>query len=187
MGGVFVSGDAMGKARAAPAGAIVRPAKNRKTQVIRTTSKRWSQAAEGVFLAALGASCNVRAAAEAAGFSTTALYKRRGRWPAFREAWDAAVDQGYTRIEMLLIERATDCLAGAPPAAEAPVPAMTVDQAMNLLKLHRASVRGGAPQRYDSRAKPPDIEAVRASILRKIEAIERADARRAAEASDSPP
>ena len=156
---------------------VIRQAKNGKTKVIRTSGKRWSQAAERVFLEELAATCNVRASAAAAGFSTTAIYQRRMRWPGFAEAWDAALEQGYVRLETMLVEAATDSLAREPIAGDRPVPAMTVAEAMNLLRLHRASVRGGAPQRFDSRAKAPEFAAVRASILRKIEAIERADAR----------
>jgi hypothetical protein len=157
----------------------VRQAINGKTKVIRTTGARWSQAAERVFLEELAATCNVTAASAAAGFSTTAIYKRRMRWPGFAEAWDEALEQGYVRIETMLVEAATDSLSRQPIAGDREAPAMSVDQAMNLLRLHRASVRGGAAQRYDARAKAADVEAVRASILRKIEAIERADARRA--------
>jgi hypothetical protein len=54
---------------------------------------------------------------------------------------------------------------------------MSVEQAMNLFKLHRASVRGGQPQRYGWRQQEPDIEDVRAEILRKVAAMERARAR----------
>lgn len=177
-------------AGAPPMGRGVRQDKHGKAQVIRATG-RWSQEAEARFLGELAATANVRAAAAAAGFSTTAIYKRRAAWPGFRAAWDAALDQGYARIEALLIENACEALSGAAAVAVAdarpvalvgegpPLAAgMTVDQAMNLLKLHRASARGGAPQRYDARAKPADVAAVRASILRKVAAIERADARR---------
>lgn len=158
-------------------GRVVRQARNRKTQVIRTVGKRWSQAAESAFLEELAATANVRAAAEAAGFSTTAIYRRRMRWPGFAAAWQACLEQGYARIETQLIALATDSLRSEPVSgAAAGGKAMSVAEAMNLLKLHRASVKGGAPQRYDARARPPDIEAVRASILRKIEAIERAGA-----------
>jgi hypothetical protein len=54
---------------------------------------------------------------------------------------------------------------------------MTVDQAMNLFKLHRAGQQGGKPQRYGWRRQEPDIEEVRAEILRKVAAMERARAR----------
>ena len=64
-------------ARSGPAGAIVRPAKNNQTKTIRTSGKRWSDRAEAVFLETIAATANITAAAEAAGFSTTAVYKRR--------------------------------------------------------------------------------------------------------------
>jgi hypothetical protein len=174
-------------ARVPPVGRGLRQDKNGKPQMIRATA-RWSQEAEAAFLGELAATANVRAAAAAAGFSTPAIYKRRAAWPAFKAAWDAALDQGYARIEALLIAGACEALSGAEAVADAapspgglgearPPAAMSVDQAMNLLRLHRASARGGAPQRYDVNARPADMVAVRASILRKVAAIERADAR----------
>jgi len=247
--------DQNGSARAPQTGRVTRPGKKtRKHQVIRTTpGKRWSAQAERLFLEELAATANVRGAAAVAGFSTTALYNRRMRWPAFAEAWAQALEQGYARIETALIEMASDTAglwsddkdriaremaaaaeaaarksaeddgagagrdgaggdgAGADPAgrdqaesgaadlgtvaleppgrrAMAGVdggalsrrPALSVAEMMNILKLHRASVRGGAAQDYGWRAGPPDMEAIRASIWRKIEAIERAAARRKA-------
>lgn len=168
-----------------PGPTIIRPAKNGRTQVIRSTA-RWSDEAEERFLSVLAATCNVKAAAKAAGFSTVTLYKRRGRWPGFAAEWDAAIAQGYARLEARLVELANDSLRkprddddddeeeDEAERAEAG-PAMTVSETMNLLRLHRASVRGGAPQDYAWRRGAPDPEAMRASILRKIEAIERAE------------
>lgn len=178
-----------------PAHAVIRPARNGKTQVIRARA-RWSDAAEERFLSVLAETCNITAAAEAAGFSTTTLYKRRARWPGFAAEWDAAVAQGYARLEARLVELATDSLRapddgdgdgdGDEAAAAPGGPAMTVSEAMNLLRLHRASVRGGAPQDYGWRRGAPDPEAMRASILRKIDAIERAEQRRADGFADRP-
>jgi hypothetical protein len=74
----------------------LRQDKNGKAQGIRATG-RWSQEAEARFLGELAATANVRAAAAAAGFSTTAIYKRRTAWPGFGAAGDAALDQGYAR------------------------------------------------------------------------------------------
>lgn len=168
-------------------GRVVRQARNRKTQVIRTSGKRWSQEAERRFLEELAATANVRAAAEAAGFSTTAIYQRRMRWPGFAAEWQACLEQGYARIEAQLVELATDSLRREPVTGAAAGKAMSVAEMMNLLKLHRASVKGGAPQRYDARALPPDTEAVRASILRKIDAIERGAAAKAPAAAPAAP
>ena len=162
---------------------VVRWTKNEKTQVIRTTGRRWSQVAETAFLEELAATANVRAAAAAAGFSTTAIYRRRMKWPGFAAAWEACLAQGVARIETQLIELASDSLRQVAIAGDKATPAMSVDQAMNVVRLHRASVHGGKPQRYNHRERAPDIEAVRASILRKIAAVERAAAREDARAA----
>lgn len=136
-------------------------------------TRKWTAGAERVFLSELAATANVRAACAAAGFSTTAIYRRRALWPAFREAWDVALDQGYARIELMLVVRATATLdpVGAALDGIDGGPEMSTAEALNLLRLHRASARGGAAQRYDARAKPPDIEKVRAGIMKRIRAI----------------
>ena len=136
------------------AGRVVRPEKNGGTKIVRTRGKRWS--------------------AEVCGFSDTAIYRRRLRDPGFAAAWADALAHGYARIEAMLIETATESLRRKPIAGDRPLPAVGFNDALNLLKLHRASVRGGKPQRYGWRQQEPDIEDVRAEILRKVAAMERA-------------
>jgi hypothetical protein len=155
-------------ARSGPAGAIVRPAKNRQTKLIRTGGKRWSASAEAMFLEALAASANITAAAEAAGFSTTAIYQRRLNEPGFAARWAEALEVGYTRIECLAIETGAASLAGQPLKGDHPIPRATFAEVLNLLKLHRAKVRGGRPQRYDWRRQEVDIEVVRAEVIRRL-------------------
>ena len=75
---------------------------------------------------------------------------------------------GYTRLECLVLEAGTSTLEGKELATDHPVPRMTIPEALNLLRLHRAGVRGGRPQRYDWRAQEPDIEEVRAEVLRRL-------------------
>jgi hypothetical protein len=154
------------------AGRVVRPAVNNNTKIIRTTGHRWSDAAERIFLGHLAASANVTAAAEAAGFSTTAIYQRRMAEPGFAERWQLALEQGIARLEMQLVEIATSSLAGEQIPADKPIPRMTPAEAMNLIKLHRAAIHGGRPQRYDWRTILPAIEVVEGEVLRKIKALE---------------
>lgn len=158
------------------AGTIVRPAINGKTQVVRARH-RWSQEAERVFLEHLAATCNVSAAADACGFSTVAIYNRRMKWPGFADAWARAVEQGFARLETQLIDTASASLSGGDFDGGREVERCSFTEALNLYKLHRAEVRGGRPQQYDARSRPLDPDAVRASILKKIEMIERGIAR----------
>lgn len=160
-------------ARSGLPGACVRPAKNRQTKLVRTRGRRWSQGAQERFLAQLAASANITAAAEAAGFSTTAIYRRRLRDPAFAARWAEALEIGYTRLECLALEAGTAALGGAPLDPGGALPRMTAADVLNLLRLHRAQARGGPPQRYAWRAQEPDIEEVRAEVLRRLEAMGR--------------
>jgi hypothetical protein len=154
---------------------IVRSSRAGRPCIARVGPGRWSAKSERAFIAELTATANVAAAARAAGVSTTAAYNRRRLWPAFAEAWREALAEGYVRLETLLIHAATSTLDPEPePEAERAAPLMSVEQAMNLFKLHRASQQGGKPQRYGWRQQLPDIEDVREEILRKVAALEKA-------------
>ncbi len=121
----------------------VRHSRTGKPCIMATGEGRWNCAIEAAFIAHLDATANVRGAARAVGFSTTAIYARRKTDPAFRKAWDAALEQGYARIEMGLIAKASQLLE--PDEAEViDPPDMSIPDAMNLLKLHRSTVHGRA-------------------------------------------
>jgi hypothetical protein len=157
---------------------IVRSSKAGRPCVMRVGPGRWSSAKEALFLASLERFANVSRAAEAAGVTTAALYARRNRWPGFAEAWEAALRRGYTDVEMLLIENARATLGDwevtpVPAERAALSDTMSVGDALNLLRIHRAAVKGGKPQLYGPRRQEPDIETVRANIMRKVEAMAR--------------
>lgn len=102
------------------------------------------RAAEQVFLSALSATANVRLSAAAAGFSHSAFYARRRQSPAFAREMRLALETGYERVELAL-------MAAALPSSYAddawrhndppPIPSMTADEALMLLRLHHQSVR----------------------------------------------
>jgi hypothetical protein len=102
------------------------------------------RAAEQAFLSALSATANVRLSAAAAGFSHSAFYARRRQSPAFAREMQLALETGYERVELAL-------LAAALPSSYAddawrhndppPIPSMTADEALMLLRLHHQSVR----------------------------------------------
>lgn len=154
-----------------PAGVGLRRAGKGGPQLARTDGSYWTDEAETAFLDALGASCNVRMAAAAIGYTTATLYWRRRKDPAFAERWQAALSQGYSRIEALLLERAEEALEGRMPDPDLPIPAMTVKEAMELLRMHYAAARGREPRTPGRRARVRTIEEVRGSIKSKILAI----------------
>lgn len=138
---------------------------------MKTGGAQWSDEAEEAFFDQLGATCNVRASAAAVGFTTFTVYRQRRLRPEFRARWQAVLEQGYARLEMDMVQAALDTFEGEDFGADRPIPRMTVDQAMNLLKLHRAEARGEQRGRPGRRAVPRGIEYYRESIRRKVEAI----------------
>jgi hypothetical protein len=160
----------------APGGDGVTPRPNAKLgpQLITVSPKRWSPAAEERFLDELSTSANVERAAIAAGFSTHGIYARRRKDAGFADRWQAARAQGVARIEMALVEAAQDSMKGIAFDPDRPIPRMSVDQAIAVVRMFG---EGGIGHRRDRRApnwKPHDPEQARANILRKVAAVRRA-------------
>ena len=149
---------------------VVRVSKKHGPQVVRAHEGRWSRAKERLFFAALFDTGNVRAAARAAGVSTTAIYNRRRNSAAFAEAWDAVLSESKAQLEMSMAGAANRALDGIEPAEPA---AMSVGEAVAVFRTFAR--RDAAGQRAEARFGPPEppIEEVRAEILRRIEAMER--------------
>ena len=95
----------------------MRGTNGRRTQIARARMKQWTPRAEARFLAALAACCNVTAACRAVGLSQASAYNHYHRWPDFATRWDAALEEGYMRLEMALIENAGRAFERRRPSA----------------------------------------------------------------------
>ena len=142
-------------------------------KITTVTAHRWTPLDEEAFLDSLAASANVSWSARQNNFSKEAVYKRRRLDAAFAARWQAALEQGYARVEMALVRAAADSMEGVAFDADRPIPKMTVDQAHNILKLHAANV-GRAGRRYGSPPRRASLDDVRGSIARKVDAVRRA-------------
>jgi hypothetical protein len=78
----------------------------KRVQKRKQRSDTWTQAQVREFMAVLAESCNASEAARAVGKCRQGAYDRRRRDPAFARAWDAALDQGYAELELLLMRAA---------------------------------------------------------------------------------
>jgi hypothetical protein len=137
-------------------------------KLVRAAPGRWNAKAEAVFLAELRRTGCVRRAARACGFSTNALYKRRENYPDFAARWAAAEAAAKERIPALL--SAATIASLDPEVADADLPPVDIDQAIAIARLKYGE---GAAGRRGRGARPErPIEAVRASILQKLDAIE---------------
>jgi len=153
---------------------VVRGAPGRRTQIRRARVDGWSLAVEDRFLATLAATCNVKAACAEIGMTQASAYYHRNQWPRFAEQWDTALATGYIRLEFALVENAKNVFSGNDPPRDNPLPPVTWADALALLRLHRHRVHG-VGKRSGPRGRDPTMEQVQASVLRKIDAIERGE------------
>ncbi len=58
------------------------------------------------FIETLADTCNVTLAAASIGRSIANVYKWKGKDASFRASWDRALAVGYSRLELMLLERA---------------------------------------------------------------------------------
>jgi len=157
-----------------PAGAILRSHGKDGPQLLRSRGHRWTEEAEEIFLDRLAASNNATWAAEQSGFSREAIYRRARRDPVFAEKMEAARAQSHGRIDEALARRAEDFLEGRPPDPDSPIVAMTVQDAIAIVKLYRARRDPEAVGRRPAwPARPRSLAEVHESILRKLSAIAR--------------
>lgn len=163
---------------------VLRGGTGETPQIVAASPKRWSPTAEMNFLSELAASCNVRRAAAAAGFGTITVYKRRMADAGFAEQWARALDTGYARLELAVVEAANDTLDDVKFEPDRPIPKMTVFEAIHVLQLHKRTVKQGGRNGSGWRLSPADPAAARASILKKVAALRRARASRRAPATD---
>jgi hypothetical protein len=156
---------------------VIRAGNGRRAVLSRAAAVQWCPRTEAVFLTALAGSANVRASCAAAGMSVASAYVHRAKWPGFATRWRAALETGYVKLEFATLMAACNSIEGAAWDPGAPLPRMRVDEAIALLHLHRGRVRGvGARSGRDPWKALPDIETVRADILRKIAVLKRGQA-----------
>ena len=100
----------------------------------------WTKLMVADFATILADTCNVTLAAKAIGRSIGNVYRHRARDATFRKAWDQALATGYSRLELMLLERA---LHGVEKVVVARNGTTTVMRdypdrvALTLLRMHR--------------------------------------------------
>ncbi len=153
---------------------VVRGSNRRRVQIARARAGQWTARTERRFLAAAGATVNVKAACAEIGKSFGSAYAHRHRWPGFARRWDDTLDTATDMLEERLYERAENIFAEPePPLPEPPaLPAMTVAEAIHLLHLQQRRMLelGRKPGRW---RRPRTLDEVRESILAKFSVIAR--------------
>lgn len=113
---------------------LIRPGNGRRLQLRKTRKLRFTAAKKDVFLAYFAGTCDLAAAAEAAGVCVDTVRNHRRKDPEFNADCDAALEQGYRHLEEEAVRErlaAQERLkAGIVPAGEA---AAEFDRQMKLL------------------------------------------------------
>lgn len=146
---------------------VVKGTNGRWVQIARARLKQWSPRVEERFLTTLAATCNVKAACAEVGMTVASAYGHRKRWQRFAERWDEAVEIGYSRIEAGLLEHAGNVFSGEGPPVFEEVPEMTVEQALQLLHMHKYRVHGLGKAPGKRWQRPKTLADVEESIIRK--------------------
>ena len=104
-------------------------------------AERWTAAKREAFLTALVDTANVAGAARLVGVPERSPYQLRRKDEDFAAAWDRALDEAYSKLEMMLLRRATygDACDGADS------PAISTTFALALLRHHQTKAKRGAP------------------------------------------
>lgn len=168
-----------------------------RRQLRRVRKDGWTDARRALFLQVLAATCNVREACRAAGLHFSGAYDLRGRDPAFADAWDDAIEQSYSELEMRMLR---DCLNGAVrveviregdgPMARVKstktVTAVPHAIALRLLQAHRATAEARRAARAQPQGGRPDDPDVVARMKAEMDAmVERNRAARALAAAQA--
>jgi hypothetical protein len=166
---------------------VVRGCAGRRVQIARARLNQWTPRAEARFLEALAATCNVTAACAQVGLSASAAYYHANRWPDFAARWRAAVEEGYFRIEMQLMERAGRAFSPAVSADSADeqadaavagaVAELTDEEAFKRMSKHRYIVRGLGKAQGRQATSTNALREEAVTVLTR--AIERIEARKA--------
>jgi hypothetical protein len=166
---------------------MIRRGKGGRLQLVAAGDGRWSVAVEKRFLEVLRMCGNVRAAAQAVGFSESAVWDRWRKWPGFAEALEMMLEEAELALEFRIALMGNDVPppdgGGSDPAPvhlpeAAPLP-FDRDFAMRFLKWREEKRRGGGHRGPCS--KPPAGEDVAEKVVRQVEAIKRHRQRQAGE------
>jgi hypothetical protein len=140
-----------------------------KPQIRKRTRGSWTVNKEDQFLLELGMTCNVTASARVVRMSARSAYHRRAKHPSFRAAWAIAVNEGYERLELCLLERAIGgkrkpvWYLGKRVGSVRDYPDSV---ALGLLKHHRTLAKAAAPA-----MSADEIDEERSKLLKRLKLI----------------
>lgn len=144
-----------------------------KPQRKKRAARDWSKAKAAAFLGVLADTCNVSEACRQSKVKMTVVYRRRKMDAAFRAAWIDAIAAGYSRLEMMLLDRAfngTEKVIRRRDGSEERMMEYPDGLALKLLKMHRETA-----VEADSEQSQENVDEIRERIVRKLQRMKARD------------
>jgi hypothetical protein len=141
------SGSPKGSApKVAPAKRVITKRANTSAAANQTAPKSgFGPAERKKFLIHLAETANVSESCKQASVHSRQVYDLRKRSDDFRARWEAALAEGYTRIEAWLMEITLGMANGTPLRKKSAANLQAQRIALSLLSAHRSTVRGHVP------------------------------------------
>ena len=155
-----------------------------RPQLKKRAKRDWSKAKAARFLSVLAETCNVSEALRQSGVPLTVAYRRRKMDAGFRAAWAEALGVAYTRLEMMLLERAfngTEKVVRRKDGSEEMMRDYSDKLGLTLLRMHR-----DAAIEADSEMAPADVDEIRERLVRKLQRLKKRDEEQEAGAVGAP-
>lgn len=145
----------------------------KKPQIKQQAKRDWSKAKAEAFLSVLGETCNVSEACRRSKVPMTVAYRRRKMDAAFRAEWIATLGAAYSKLELVLLERAFNGTVRSVTRRDGSEELMREYPnhiALRLLQMHRETAIEA-----DSDRQADDVDEIRERIVRKLKRMKKRD------------
>lgn len=162
-------------AEASSAPVLVAAGPGRRVQKRRVRRRLFGEKLKAEFLEHFAASCNIAAAAEAAGVGRSTVNKHLIEDGEFRERFEEALRLGYVQLEAETVRARLEAMRRRPRLKgdrEGPADEQDFDRALQLLREHKRGRGGGAlrPGRTPARASVAEVCKALAKRLKAFDA-----------------
>ena len=157
-----------------------------KPQLKKRAKRDWSVAKAEDFLTVLAETCNVSEACRRTKVKMTVAYRRRKMDAAFRAAWNDAIAVGFSRLEMMLLNRAfngVEKVIRRRDGSEERMMEYPDGLALKLLAMHRETAREADAQ---SDFPAEDVDEIRERLVRKLQRMKKRDEQKEEEQGRTP-
>ncbi len=146
-----------------------------KPQLKKRAARDWSVAKAEDFLTVLAETCNVSEACRRTKVKMTVAYRRRKMDAAFRAAWNDAIAVGYSRLEMMLLDRAfngVEKVIKRRDGTEERMMEYSNQLGLRLLSMHRETAKEADA---DADFSTEDADEIRERLVRKLQRMKKRD------------